>query len=173
MKRTRNTLYFERVRLQRYTSFKLANEPIIDCTLFKLHKTYFNKCMELASLQQQVLISSHDDNASISASTLVGSNDSHYFSPQMVRISSDEPRLSNDSSRDDNHSITSSYLQDSSSPPHSKKNSMSGFITQMRSQLANAAAAGDLSKQTARLAKLKKESTDTGNSLSFDMSWIH
>ncbi|EPB89362.1 hypothetical protein HMPREF1544_03871 [Mucor circinelloides 1006PhL] len=38
---------------------------------------------------------------------------------------------------------------------------MAGFITQMRSQLANAAAAGDPSKQTARLAKLKKDISDS------------
>jgi hypothetical protein len=44
---------------------------------------------------------------------------------------------------------------------HSKKNGMSGLITQMRSQLANAAAAGDPSKLTARLARLKKEVYDT------------
>lgn len=119
--------------------------------------------MELSSLQQQVLISSHDDNASISASTIGASSDSHYFSPQMVRVSSEEPRLSNDSSKDDNHSIASTFLQDSSSSPHSKKNSMAGFITQMRSQLANAAAAGDPSKQTARGAKLKKEISDAGS----------
>jgi hypothetical protein len=112
--------------------------------------------VEQDNLQHQV----YDDTASISASTLIGSNDSHYFSPQMARISSDEPRLSNDSSKEDNHSMIS--LQDSSSPPQSKKNSMAGFITQMRSQLANAAAANDPSKQTARLAKLKKEIHDAG-----------
>lgn len=76
----------------------------------------------------------------------------------MARISSDEARKSSDSSHRpdfDSHSITS---QDNSNP---KKNSMAGFITQMRSQLANAAAT-DPSKQAARLAKLKKEINDTG-----------
>lgn len=78
----------------------------------------------------------------------------------MARISSDEARKSNDSGSNrpdfDSHSITS---QDNSNP--NKKNSMAGFITQMRSQLANAAAA-DPSKQAARLAKLKKEISDAG-----------
>lgn len=112
--------------------------------------------MEYASLQQQILISSHEDNNSVD----------HHSSPQMARISTDELRLSNDSSStgrggDDNHSISSSSYQDSSLNPN-KKNSMAGFITQMRSQLANAAAAGDPSKQTARLAKLKKDISDSG-----------
>ncbi|GAA5810513.1 hypothetical protein MFLAVUS_003936 [Mucor flavus] len=117
--------------------------------IVKLQKNYFNKCTEYASLQQQILISSHEDNAV----------DSHYLSPMMARISSDEARKSSDSSNRsdfDSHSITS---QDNSNP---KKNSMAGFITQMRSQLANAAAT-DPSKQAARLAKLKKEINDTDN----------
>ncbi|GAA5804389.1 hypothetical protein HPULCUR_009878 [Helicostylum pulchrum] len=119
--------------------------------IVKLQKNYFNKCTEYASLQQQILISSHEDNAA----------DSHYLSPMMARISSDEARKSNDSGSNrpdfDSHSITS---QDNSNP--NKKNSMAGFITQMRSQLANAAAA-DPSKQAARLAKLKKEISDADN----------
>ncbi|KAK4509765.1 uncharacterized protein ATC70_007067 [Mucor velutinosus] len=122
--------------------------------IVKLHKSYVNKCMEYASLQQQILISSHEDSNSVD----------HHSSPQMARISTDEPRLSNDSGStikgDDNHSIASSSYQDSSLNPN-KKNSMAGFITQMRSQLANAAAAGDPSKQTARSAKLKKDISDT------------
>ncbi|CAO0799417.1 unnamed protein product [Mucor circinelloides] len=122
--------------------------------IVKLHKSYVNRCMEYASLQQQILISSHEDNNSVD----------HHSSPQMARISTDEPRLSNDSGStgrggDDNHSISSSSYQDSSLNPN--KNSMAGFITQMRSQLANAAAAGDPSKQTARLAKLKKDISDS------------
>lgn len=91
--------------------------------------------------------------------------DPHCFSPTMARISSEESRKSNDSARGDidSHSIASQ--ENSTSPPYNKKNSMAGFITQMRSQLANAAAAGDPSKQTARLAKLKKEIHDSGNFL--------
>ncbi|KAI8074342.1 uncharacterized protein B0P05DRAFT_512943 [Gilbertella persicaria] len=127
--------------------------------IVKLHKTYFNRCLEYASLQQQILISSHDDTASISSTNTLMS-DTHQSS-QMMRTSSDEPRASNDSARDDSHSIGSSSLHETSSPPHNnKKNSMAGFITQMRSQLANAAAAADPSKQTARIAKLKKDITD-------------
>ncbi|KAG2229078.1 hypothetical protein INT48_003292 [Thamnidium elegans] len=116
--------------------------------IVKLQKNYFNKCTEYASLQQQILISSHEDNVV----------DSHFLSPMMARVSSDETRKSNDSNRPDfdSHSITS---QDNSNP--NKKNSMAGFITQMRSQLANAAAT-DPSKQASRLAKLKKEINDTG-----------
>jgi hypothetical protein len=121
--------------------------------IVKLQKPYFNKCVEYANLQQQILISSHED-----------TNDSHYLSPIMARISSDEPRISNDSVRGDidTHSIVSQD-NSASSPPYSinKKNSMAGFITQMRSQLANAAAT-DPSKQTARLAKVKKEIHDAG-----------
>lgn len=87
------------------------------------------------------------------------------MSPQVMRISSEEPRVSSDSSRDDNNSIASSVtFQDPSSPPnhsHSKK-SMSGFINQMKSQLANAAAAVDPNKQNTRIAKMKKEISDTG-----------
>jgi hypothetical protein len=114
--------------------------------------------MEYASLQQQVLISSHHEESSFN-------NDQHFLSPMTARISSDEPRISNDSTRGDidSHSVSSSSQDTTSSPPYNKKNSMAGFITQMRSQLANAAAAGDPSKLTARLAKLKKEITDTGN----------
>ncbi|KAI9476413.1 MAG: hypothetical protein EXX96DRAFT_577119 [Benjaminiella poitrasii] len=115
--------------------------------IVKLHKTYFNKCAEHANLQQQALISSHEELA----------NEQHHLSPQMIRISSDEPRLSSDSMRDD-HSASSH--ETTSSPPY-KKNSMTGFITQMRSQLANAAAAGDPSKLATRLAKLKKEVNDS------------
>lgn len=111
--------------------------------------------MEYASLQQQILISSHEDTNSMD----------YHTCPQIARISTDEPRLSNDSGSttrgDDNHSIASSSYQDSTVALN-KKNGMAGFITQMRSQLANAAAAGDPSKQTARLAKLKKDITDTG-----------
>lgn len=98
--------------------------------IIKLHKVYFNKCAEYLSLQQQVLISSHDERSNI---------------PET------DERLSSDSSR---------TLESLSTSPHNKKNGMSGLITQMRSQLANAAAAGDPSKLTARLAKLKKEVYD-------------
>ncbi|KAI8382980.1 Rho GTPase activation protein [Blakeslea trispora] len=123
--------------------------------IVKLQKVYFGKCSEYASLQQQILISSHDDNASIASNSPLMIDGRS--SPQMIRSSSDEPRISNDSMRDDN-SITSS-LHETSSTPHNKKNSMAGFIIQMRSQLANAAA-GDPSKQTARANKLKKEIAD-------------
>lgn len=79
------------------------------------------------------------------------------------------PRKSSDSARGadiDSHSIGSLSNENStttanSPPTHNKKNSMAGFLNQMKSQIANAAAAGDPSKQTARLAKLKKEITDT------------
>ncbi|KAI7903408.1 uncharacterized protein BX663DRAFT_508491 [Cokeromyces recurvatus] len=117
--------------------------------IIKLHRAYFNKCTEYANLQQQTLISSHEEMM----------NDQHHLSPQMMRISSDETRLSIDSIRDD-HSISS---HETTSSPSYKKNSMSGFITQMRSQLANAAAAGDPSKLAARLAKLKKDINETDN----------
>lgn len=80
----------------------------------------------------------------------------------MARVSSEETRLSSDSSRGDIDGRSIASQENSTSPPINKKNSMAGFITQMRSQLANAAAAGDPSKQTARLAKLKKEIYDTG-----------
>ncbi|CEP17247.1 hypothetical protein [Parasitella parasitica] len=121
----------------------------------KLHKSYINKCLEHASLQKQILISSHHEDANLV---------DYHTSPHMARISTDEPRLSNDSSSaskgDDNHSVGSSSFHDYSLNS-SKKSSMAGFITQMRSQLANAAAAGDPSKQNTRLAKLKKDITDT------------
>ncbi|KAI8643907.1 Rho GTPase activation protein [Parasitella parasitica] len=121
----------------------------------KLHKSYINKCLEHASLQKQILISSHhEDTNSVD----------YHPSPHMARISTEEPRLSNDSGStsrgDDNHSVGSSSCHDSSLNS-SKKSSMAGFITQMRSQLANAAAASDPSKQNTRLAKLKKDITDT------------
>lgn len=121
----------------------------------QLQKAYFNKCQEFSHLEHQIAAASHDDNSS----------DFHHLSPQTIRMSSDEARISSDSSRDDTHSISSSVtFQDPSSPPnhgHSKKG-MSGFINQMKSQLANAAAAVDPSKQNTRIAKLKKEISETG-----------
>ncbi|KAI9243653.1 Rho GTPase activation protein [Sporodiniella umbellata] len=97
----------------------------------KLHKAYFHKCAEYLSLQQQVLISSHDERNSI---------------PE----SDESLRRSTESSR---------TFESLSTSPH-KRNGMSGLITQMRSQLANAAAAGDPSKLTTRLTRLKKEVYD-------------
>ncbi|OBZ84182.1 Rho GTPase-activating protein 15 [Choanephora cucurbitarum] len=120
--------------------------------IVKLSKAYNNKCSEYASLQQQILISSHEDNASINSSSPL-MHEGH-LSPQMIRSSSEEPRVSNDSIRDDN-----SMTSHESSMVHNKKNGMAGFITQMRSQLASAAA-GDPSKQAARVARLKKEISD-------------
>ncbi|CEG76024.1 hypothetical protein RMATCC62417_10983 [Rhizopus microsporus] len=118
--------------------------------IVKLHKNYFNKCSEYVSLQQQVLISSHDEKSSPNEQLLP---------PSVARASSDEPlvlgRVSSESAR-------TTATESLSSSPHNKKNGMSGFITQMRSQLANAAAAGDPSRLTARLAKLKKEVHDAG-----------
>ncbi|KAG1151006.1 hypothetical protein G6F38_001630 [Rhizopus arrhizus] len=107
----------------------------------KTNKGYYQ---EYVSLQQQVLISSHDERFSIPSSP-----DPSFLSPSN---NDEQPagRLSSDSVRTV-ESISS----------HSKKNGMSGLITQMRSQLANAAAAGDPSKLTARLARLKKEVYDT------------
>ncbi|CEG69519.1 hypothetical protein RMATCC62417_05580 [Rhizopus microsporus] len=116
--------------------------------IVKLHKNYFNKCSEYVSLQQQVLISSHDEKSS---------SNEQLLPPSVARVSSDEPlvlgRVSSESAR-------TTATESLSSSPHNKKNGMSGFITQMRSQLANAAAAGDPSRLTARLAKLKKEVHD-------------
>lgn len=116
--------------------------------IVKLQKSYMNKCNEYANIQQQILIANHDDGAE------------HHLSPTMMtRASSEEPRVSNDSGRDDTQSVLS---QDTLTGHHNKKNSMAGFITQMRSQLASAAATTDPSKQTARLAKLKKDIHDAG-----------
>jgi hypothetical protein len=116
--------------------------------------------MEYATLQQQI--------PSTSSSPHHHEDPSHSINPTtMARMSLDDPpitRISTDSSHRadiDSHSIGSLSEGTSSPPTHNKKNSMAGFITQMKSQLANAAAAGDPSKQTARLAKLKKEITDT------------
>lgn len=79
----------------------------------------------------------------------------------MARISSDEARKSSDSN---SREFDTNSLQDNNSisPSNYKKSSMAGFITTMRSQLANAAAV-DPSKQAARLAKLKKEINDADN----------
>lgn len=93
-----------------------------------------------------------------------------------MRVSTDEPRVSSDSSRDDNHSIASSVtFQDPSSPPNHAygKKGMSGFLNQMKSQLANAAAAVDPSKQNTRIAKMKKEVADAGmcKTCFLDMMW--
>ncbi|KAG2213930.1 hypothetical protein INT47_001199 [Mucor saturninus] len=113
--------------------------------IVKLQKSYVNKCNEYANIQQQILIANHED-----------STDHHLSPVMMARASSEEPRVSNDSGRDDQ-----SILSQDTIAVNNKKNSMAGFITQMRSQLASAAAATtDPSKQTARLAKLKKEIHD-------------
>lgn len=97
-----------------------------------------------------MLISSHDEKSS---------SNEQLLPPSVARVSSDEPlvlgRVSSESAR-------TTATESLSSSPHNKKNGMSGFITQMRSQLANAAAAGDPSRLTARLAKLKKEVHDAG-----------
>lgn len=97
-----------------------------------------------------MLISSHDEKSSPNEQLLP---------PSVAKVSSDEPlvlgRVSSESAR-------TTATESLSSSPHNKKNGMSGFITQMRSQLANAAAAGDPSRLTARLAKLKKEVHDAG-----------
>ncbi|SAM05181.1 hypothetical protein [Absidia glauca] len=128
----------------------------------KVKKMYFSKCNELATIQQSVHDGGSSNSTNISSDSL-----EHTLSPVTTM---DESRKSTDFDNDTDSSSISS-IPDTASSHHTSstttsgvgnKKKMGGFMAQMRTQLAAAAAgsASDQAKQTARFAKIKKDIHD-------------
>ncbi|KAI8974501.1 Rho GTPase activation protein [Pilobolus umbonatus] len=118
--------------------FTIHNTAYIDCakTIPKLYTRYLNKCTEYKNQAQAM---QDEYNAPEQASA-------------MTRGVSAESRLSSESTTD-TETINSVLNQDI--PTHRK--AITGFISQMRSQMTNAPVLGDAIKQNMRIARLKKE----------------